>query len=404
MEENYFNKIPDWPTFDILADELSGRIPVTKISSWRQFAEILEHGFFNTPKTQLVFRGHRRFDWGLTPSLGRLSPSGIITRELADNQIALFRRAVRGRLSDNSLVDHEEEDELWSVGQHHGLMTPLLDWTYSPFVALFFSFVKEDQTHESDNPFRVVYVLNKTFVANDEVSPDIRILEPRKDDHGRLVNQAGLFTFSPFDNTIENSLINSLQNESLIKEDEESEAAELAKYICKIYIANEDRDGCLRHLRRMNVHHASLFPDLLGASDYCNILVAEENKYRQVEEAAKKAEEEMKPKPIVDTVGVSDQVEVEIGDAEEKNLAQLLSAPEESAQVEPGRIQIIANELSKEFKKNKVVDWETRDTVQARLRNIARAILRKYGYPAGVREKMIDDLLEAAMKEAEKKE
>lgn len=42
-------------------------------------------------------------------------------------------------------------------------MTPLLDWTYSPYVALFFAFQKEDSEDERDNDYRAVYVVNKAF-------------------------------------------------------------------------------------------------------------------------------------------------------------------------------------------------------------------------------------------------
>ncbi|MCK4509567.1 MAG: FRG domain-containing protein, partial [Desulfuromonadales bacterium] len=390
--DNYdWESVPNWGAggkrFEVMADDTSGRIPVTKIERWQNFAEMLDDSLFNQNGTQLVFRGHRRFDWSLLPTLGRLTENGIISDELADQQLDLFRKAVRGRIKDTSLVDEGQEDELWSIGQHHGLMTPLLDWTYSPYVGLFFAFAKEDQKGEEDNPYRVVYVLNKTFVDDDGQCPDIRVMEPRKDDHGRLVNQAGLFTFSPTDATIENKLIETISDfEEFKEEGEETEAEYLAQYICKIYIRNEAREECLKALRRMNVHHASLFPDLLGASDYCNILMEEEQRVQAIADAAAGVEAD-------EQVVMSDFAEAEVVHAEEPvdeseaaNLVELLSSTEGAAQVEPGRIQLIANQLAKELKKNKVVDWESRDSVQAKLRNVARVTLRKYGYPMLSRE------------------
>ena len=208
-------KIPVWnsenpeQSFDILPEQPSGRIPVTRIEHWRDFSSLLESSFFNRVDEQFIFRGHRRFDWEMTPTLARVTQNGIVTEDIAKRQLEMFRKAIRGRISDHSLLDDEDErehDELWSIGQHHGLMTPLLDWTYSPYVALFFAFAKEDQTDEKDNPYRAVYILNKSFISDDDLCPDIRVFEPKKDDHGRLVSQAGLFTFSPYDATIENKL------------------------------------------------------------------------------------------------------------------------------------------------------------------------------------------------------
>ncbi len=213
---DYFSKVPAWTSdtskkrFEVMADEVSNRIPVTRIESWRDFTSLLEDPFFNRPEARYIYRGQRRFDWGLTPTLGRLTENEIVTKDLADEQLAKFRRAIRGRIDDRALLDSYDDerqcDELWAIGQHHGLMTPLLDWTYSPYVALFFAFAKADVKGETDNPYRAVCLLNKSFVEDDELCPDIRVFEPRKDDYGRLVNQAGLFTFSPYDSTIENKL------------------------------------------------------------------------------------------------------------------------------------------------------------------------------------------------------
>lgn len=399
VDQRHFDRVPEWPFFLVTGDEVSGRVPVTRIASWRKLPELLEAPFFNRPKTQLIYRGHRRYDWPLTPSLGRFDPRNIVTKEVAEAQLRLFRRAVRGRISDRTLVEIQEEDELWAVGQHHGLLTPLLDWSYSPYVALFFAFENEDRRHgEHDNPYRALYLLNKSHVEAEDKCPDVSVLEPRKDDHGRLVNQAGLFTSSAYDNTLENFLINSLQDEVLGDVPEEDEAKELAKYICKIYIPNEERPECLRHLRMMNVHHASLFPDLLGAAQYCNIMVTEEAiDYRQSE-----IERKVQPEATA-AEGPATKPAIPATEGEVQTLRQVLAAPEDSAGVEPARLDLIAQELAIELGKKQYVDWDKRDSVQAAMRNAARVVLRRLGYPAGAREAVLDQLL-GAIKAEEKGE
>jgi hypothetical protein len=316
-----------------------------------------------------------------------LHPANIITREIAERQLALFRLAVRGRLADSIIVDDGQEDELWSVGQHHGLQTPLLDWTYSPYVALFFAFEKPDLEHESDNPYRAMYVLNKSVIASDDICPHIRVLEPRRDEYGRLVNQAGLFTFSPYDETIEGYLINSLSETDSLDVDLD-DPNELANYICKIYVANEDRDGCLKHLRRMNVHHASLFPDLIGACSYCNIQINEESilssSANLTVSQSFQASHGSEALPIA----------ADNSDSQESILAILQQNPT-STSVEQGRLEAIALDLSNSLSKLLVVDWEDRESAVSRLRNTARTILRKYSYPTSGREEVIVSVIEA---------
>jgi hypothetical protein len=383
---SHFDKVSAWPEFTITNDSISGRVPVTKIDSWRMFSTILEEEFFHRRDEKLIYRGHQRYEWPIAPSLGRKDPRHVVTKRVADIQLSQFRKAVRGRLEDHDLVKNDEENELWAVGQHYGLETPLLDWTYSPYVALFFAFEREDVPEEAPNPYRAIFLLNKTHVEAEDRCPGVSILEPMKDDHGRLVNQAGLFTYSDYDETLEASLINSLTEEVLGDFLEGEEASTLARYICKIYIPNKDRVSCLQHLRLMNVHHASLFPDLIGAAQYCNELVAEYT-------AQAKAETKS---AVVDLASVQpDSAEAEQGpisrDVEGRILDSLKSS-KFSGEVEAPRLAQIASELATEIEKHKSVDWEKRDSIKASMRNAARTVLRRLGYPAAGREEVLDGL------------
>jgi hypothetical protein len=386
---DYFADISSWPAFMITNDELSGRIPVTKVDSWRSLSSILEGEFFNRRDEQLIYRGQRRYEWPLAPSLGREDVRHIVTKDIADSQILQFRKAVRGRLEDHALVEAEEEYELWAVGQHYGLETPLLDWSYSPYVALFFAFEREDKPQEAPNPYRAIFVLNKTHAEVEDRCPGVSVLEPRKDDHGRLVNQAGLFTYSNYGETLEASLINSLTEEVLGDFIEGEEASTLARYICKIYIPNDDRVACLKQLRLMNVHHASLFPDLIGAAQYCNELASEYARARKPIFIAK-------TEGAHATAGGSAEVAVYIPkDSLVDSFLEVLATRPMGIEVESPRLEQIARELAIDIEEHKFVDWEKRDSVKASMRNSARAVLRRLGYPAIGREEVLDALFKA---------
>lgn len=162
------------------------------------------------------------------------------------------------------------DDEAWALGQHHGLATPLLDWSGSPYVAMFFAFSESIPNDESET--RVILALNEERVRKkgDElraINPTSEIIEffrPFSDENARLVNQNGLFTKSPVDVSIEEWIS---QHFAGCKE----------TVLAKIYLPNANRIECLQALNRMNINHATLFPDLEGASKHTNMKLEIEN-------------------------------------------------------------------------------------------------------------------------------
>jgi len=89
----------------------------------------------------------------------------------------------------------------------------------------------------------------------------VRIINPLTNENPRLVSQGGLFTKLP----------NNTDLESWIKEKfkEATDYFTLMKFLIP-FKSIEQRKNVLIALNRMNINHASLFPDLNGSSEFCN--------------------------------------------------------------------------------------------------------------------------------------
>ena len=102
------------------------------IKDWAHFSQLaVERG-----NNQRLFRGVRQENFKLVPKVGRPRFRDR-KHNLEDEKEALerFRRAARPHIA----YDPPSLLAWMSIAQHHGLPTRLLDWTESPFIALYFA-------------------------------------------------------------------------------------------------------------------------------------------------------------------------------------------------------------------------------------------------------------------------
>lgn len=111
---------------------------LSPMKSWLDVLEALYEGSWSDElqrfRSPFAFRGHGRTDRNLASPLVRLAAPGADTRRLELALLRNFRKYAHGEATG--------ADSIWdwlALGQHRGLPTRLLDWTYSPLVALHFA-------------------------------------------------------------------------------------------------------------------------------------------------------------------------------------------------------------------------------------------------------------------------
>jgi hypothetical protein len=133
------------------------------VHSWDELQRALFADSWNEElgryRSRFAFRGLSDAGYRLETSLMRL---GGLYAELERHLLRNFKKYAHGRVV--------ERDSLWhwlSVAQHYGLPTRLLDWTYSPFVAMHFATANIEKSHIDG----VIWAVN--YVKAHQLLPDI---------------------------------------------------------------------------------------------------------------------------------------------------------------------------------------------------------------------------------------
>ncbi len=241
-----------------------------ELKSWQEFKNYVTRFSQNW-----AYRGQASASWILNNAIERTDfiqfRKGIEFEFLSE-----FQRGVRNYLAKDETPEHLIE---WlALMQHHGAPTRLLDLTKSPFIAAYFAF---EQCGTSDGENVAVWALNIQQLKLKAVEIFSDTFGDALEETHNLINESLyekifyennrklVFPVEPFRMNRRYSLQQSIfvstgTSQHPFMEQLEFLGDDLKKSVVKIEIPVVNRKQAMRELQQMNLHRASLFPDIDG--------------------------------------------------------------------------------------------------------------------------------------------
>lgn len=235
------------------ADQASDLVPLEK--NWGGFMDYVS----GLKGSRYLFRGQSH-PWRLRTSFHRRGRADI-GRFLTEDVPALYKHLSARTKHVFNLNNPDENGAFFNLIQHHGYPTPLLDWTYSPYVAAFFAYrgITNEEAASAGGTAKVrIHVFDQENWKKD-LNQILFLVAPRLHvsigeflaiENERMIPQQGASTITNVDDI-----------ETYIRSIE----ANGKTYLWAIDLPVADRRQVVRDLSYMGITAGSLFPGLDGA-------------------------------------------------------------------------------------------------------------------------------------------
>lgn len=256
-------------------------IKVIPCPSWEHFIFVARNREPGRMVGGRLYRGHADPSWKLSSLFERWmerwrlsDPTRNIRTLFGPHGPEAFQRVYLERFKDAATgmpglqTEGFSDGDWWALGRHHGLITPFLDWSYSPYIAAFFAFADYvalnypgfstgvPHGHPRLDAGKVVIWALAPF--NDVFKDgEFNLITSRREDFHRQRAQLGAFTW--------------LRHDVYLDLETYLASRHLIFYLERIEIPGYEAGKALNDLRLMNITYATLFPDLVGAAQEANI-------------------------------------------------------------------------------------------------------------------------------------
>jgi hypothetical protein len=222
--------------------------------SWKEFQSLVP----DITDSNSIYRGQSK-PWRLKTAFHRKNRYRI--SEFVNKDVKQLHRKLSAITSHYfDLNTPEQNGAFFNLLQHHGYPTPLLDWSYSPYVAAFFAFRDRPPNYQGNEDVRIYAFNNEEWQKHfqqimflDPAFPHFSVSDFVAIDNPRLTPQQAVTTATNIDD-IEAYILSKQQKGD-------------TKYLMAIDIPAKERAVAMRDLQVMGITAGSMFPGVDGVCE-----------------------------------------------------------------------------------------------------------------------------------------